>query len=145
MASQDDILNMDYDTDSDVLYASLGPPQASLSYEIAKDIWLDYVPPNRAVIGITVINFLRHYPIEDRMQILSAGSAVVKNLLQRYPSVPSDEELQTITAQTSYVQSITVAVQSTTSSKMTLYVGGVTLIQNPHIQSSPLAQGAPAI
>jgi uncharacterized protein YuzE len=145
MASQDDVLSMDYDTDSDVLYASLGPPQASLSYEIVKDIWLDYVPPNRAVIGITVINFLRHYPVEDRTQLLSAGTAVVKTLLERYPSVPLDEELQTINAQTSYVQSITIAVQGTTSSKTTLYVGGVALTQSPRIQSSPLSQGAPAL
>jgi uncharacterized protein YuzE len=95
MASQDDILNMDYDTESDVLYVSLGPPQASLSYEIAKDIWLDCLPPHRAVIGMTIINFLRHYPIEDRAEVFSAGRTVVKTLLQRYPSVPMDEAMQT--------------------------------------------------
>jgi uncharacterized protein YuzE len=90
MASDDDALDIDYDEPSDVLYASLGPPQAALSYEIVKDIWLDYVPPNRAVVGITVVNFLQHYPVEDRTQLLTVGKAVVQDLLQRYPSVPSD-------------------------------------------------------
>jgi uncharacterized protein YuzE len=141
MASQDEVLNLDYDTDNDVLYASLGPPQAALSYEIVKDVWLDYVPPNPSVVGITVMNFLRHYPLEDPTRVCSEGKVVVKNLLQRYPSVPSDEELHTMSAQTCYVQSVTIAVQATTHSKMTLYVGGVSPTQTP--QWHPLSQGAP--
>jgi hypothetical protein len=94
MASPDDALDLSYDERGDVLYASLGPTQAALSYEVMKDIWLDYVPPNRAVVGITVLNFLQHYPVAERTDLLTQARAVVQELLQTYPVVPSDERLE---------------------------------------------------
>jgi len=94
MASTDDPLDLSYDEHGDVLYASLGPPQAALSYEVAEDIWLDYIPPNRAVVAITVLNFLRHYPVADRTQLLTEARAVVQELLQTYPLVPSDDRME---------------------------------------------------
>jgi hypothetical protein len=39
-------------------------------------------------VGITVLDFLEHYPVEDRRQLLSVAKAVVKDLLQKYDSVP---------------------------------------------------------
>jgi hypothetical protein len=39
-------------------------------------------------VGITVLDFFEHYPVEDRRQLLSVAKAVVKDLLQKYDSVP---------------------------------------------------------
>jgi uncharacterized protein YuzE len=74
-------LALDYDAEMDVLYASLGPPQAAVSDEAETDILLRYVPPSRAVVGITIVNFRRHFPAQD-------PAAVVSQLLRKYPVVP---------------------------------------------------------
>jgi uncharacterized protein YuzE len=74
-------LILDYDHESDVLYASLGPPQPAISDEVDDDILLRYCPPSRDVVGITVINFRRHFPSEDAVD-------VIQRLLQKYPIVP---------------------------------------------------------
>jgi hypothetical protein len=39
-------------------------------------------------VGITVLDFLEHYPVEDRRQLLSVAKAVVKDLLEKSDSVP---------------------------------------------------------
>ena len=74
-------LVLQYDQEGDVLYASLGPPQPAISDEVDDDILLRYCPPCRNVVGITVINFRRHFPIED-------ATDVIQRLLQKYPVVP---------------------------------------------------------
>jgi len=91
MASPDDILELDYDAENDVLYASLGTPQAALSYEMMEDVLLRYIPPSPEVVGITIINFLRHYPLRDTALVLSAAKAVVEGLLEKSPSIPLDQ------------------------------------------------------
>ena len=88
MASPDDILELDYDAENDVLYASLRTPQAALSHELMEDVFLRYIPPSPEVVGITIINFLRHYPLQDTALVLSAARTVVEDLLEKYPSVP---------------------------------------------------------
>ena len=147
MASLDDTLELDYDERNDVLYASLGPPQAALSYEITEDVLLRYVPPNRAVVGITIIDFLAHHPVEDRAQLLAAAKTVVQDLLRRYPSVPSDErtqEPQIASAENRYVQVFTSAAYGTGPDRSTIYVGVAPLVQSPRIQSSQVPVGAQA-
>jgi hypothetical protein len=147
MASLDDTLELDYDERNDVLYASLGPPQAALSYEIMEDVLLRYVPPNPAVVGITIIDFLAHYRVEDRAQLLTAAKAVVQDLLQRYPSVPSDErtqELQIVSAENRYVQVFISAAHGTGPDRSTIYVGVAPLVQSPRIHSSQVPAGAQA-
>ncbi len=150
MASDDDALDLDYDERSDVLYASLGPPQAALSYEITEDIWLDYVPPSRAFVGITVIDFLAHYPIADRSQLLTAAKAVVKEILQTYPAVPSLEGEENsrpdgeITAPepkirmvpAPWLQIYTSAAVGTYMAPLTLSIGLVSLFETPRIHWS---------
>jgi hypothetical protein len=91
MATCEEHIDINYDEQNDVLYASVGVPQAALSYEMTKDIWLDYVPPNHTVVGITVLNFLQHYPIAERSQLWTTAKAVVEELLRTYPTVPSVE------------------------------------------------------
>ena len=139
MASQDNTLDLDYDERNDVLYASLGSPQPAIGYEIAKDIWLDYIPPNRAVVGITILNFSQHYAIQDRTQLLVSAKCVVENLLHRYPSVPSRggrQEVMMVGAENPYVQTFTSATYGATLERATMYVGSFPLIQSPHMQSS---------
>ena len=90
MASPDDVLEIDYDAENDVLYASLGTPQAALTYAMMEDVLLRYIPPSPDVVGITIINFRRHYPLEDMASILSTAQVVVKDLLEKYLHVPLD-------------------------------------------------------
>jgi uncharacterized protein YuzE len=74
-------LVLDYDHEGDVLYASLGPPKRATSDEVDDDILLRYCPPSRDVVGITIVNFRRHFPRE-------AAGDVVQRLLKQYPVVP---------------------------------------------------------
>lgn len=141
MAS-DDTLDLDYDEQNDVLYASLGSPQPAVSYEISKDIWLDYIPPNRAVVGITILSFSRHYAIQDMTQLLVVAKSVVENLLHRYPSVPSGagrQEVTTAVAENPYVQTFTSATYGAALERGTMYVGPSPLIKSPHIQLSQVS------
>jgi len=79
---------LDYDARGDVLYASLGDPQPALSYAIETDILLNYIPPNPQVVGITVVNFLKHFPCRDVTPVHSHAAAVVEELFRKYPLVP---------------------------------------------------------
>ena len=135
MASQHDPVIFDYDEQNDVLYASRGSPQAVLSYEISKDIWLDYVPPNRTVMGITILSFSQHFPVPEGMPLLIIASAAVQELLQRYSSVPSD-------VQHPYVQISTSTVCDARPDHDTRYVGVTPAIESFRIQSSPVHAGA---
>jgi uncharacterized protein YuzE len=74
-------LILDYDQEGDVLYASLGPPQPAISDEIDDDILLRYCPPSPQVVGITILNFRRHFPSDE-------AAEVIQRLLQKYPMVP---------------------------------------------------------
>jgi uncharacterized protein YuzE len=79
-------LILDYDQEGDVLYASLGPPQYAVTDEVDDDILLRYCPPSRDVVGITIVNFRRHFPHE-------APVDVIQRIFRRYPIVPwSDDE-----------------------------------------------------
>jgi uncharacterized protein YuzE len=79
-------LILDYDQEGDVLYASLGPPQYAVTDEVDDDILLRYCPPSRDVVGITIVNFRRHFPHE-------APVDVIHRIFRQYPVVPwSDDE-----------------------------------------------------
>jgi uncharacterized protein YuzE len=74
-------LVLDYDQESDVLYASLGAPQQAITDEVEDDILLRYCPPRPEVVGITIVNFRRHFPRQE-------PADVIQRLLQKYPVVP---------------------------------------------------------
>jgi hypothetical protein len=93
MASLDETLELDYDAANDVLYASLGAPQAALSYEMIEDILFRYIPPSPEVVGITIINFLEHYSMHDKAKLPMSAKPIVQDLLQKYSHVPLDEVL----------------------------------------------------
>jgi uncharacterized protein YuzE len=74
-------LVLDYDEDGDVLYASLGAPQHAITDEVEDDILLRYCPPKAEVVGITIVNFRRHFPDRE-------PAKVVEDLLRKYPLMP---------------------------------------------------------
>jgi uncharacterized protein YuzE len=74
-------LILDYDQEADVLYASFGSAQHAVTDEVDDDILLRYRPPSREVVGITIVNFRRHFPHE-------APGDVIQGVLRKYPLVP---------------------------------------------------------
>jgi hypothetical protein len=81
-------LTTDYDAQGDVLYVSLAAPQPALSLEVEPDVLLRYVPPSLEVVGITFLNFLRHFPGLDPEAALAHVTAVAEAVLRKYPKVP---------------------------------------------------------
>jgi uncharacterized protein YuzE len=74
-------LVLDYDQEGDVLYASLGAPQQAVTDEVEEDIGLRYCPPRPEVVGITIVNFRRHFPDQE-------PAKVIRGLFAKYPEVP---------------------------------------------------------
>jgi len=54
---KDDIMQIAYDHEADVLYLSIGEPRRALSREMGDDVLLRIDPETGAIIGLTVINF----------------------------------------------------------------------------------------
>ena len=51
-----------YDREADVLYLSVGKPQKAKTVEMGDDFILRLHPKTGEVIGITIIDFTRHFP-----------------------------------------------------------------------------------
>jgi uncharacterized protein YuzE len=88
MASTERPIEIAYDERADVLYASIGAPQQAVSYEVSEDLLLRYVPPGRELVGITIMNFSRHYPLDGSQSLLSHANSIIRGLLEEYPYVP---------------------------------------------------------
>jgi hypothetical protein len=80
--------DLDYDDEVDVLYASRGAPQPAASLEVLDDVLLRYVPPPPEVVGITIVNFLKHFPNLKAKPFQMHATAVLEELFRKYPSVP---------------------------------------------------------
>jgi hypothetical protein len=80
--------DLDYDDEVDVLYASRGAPQPASSLEVLDDVLLRYVPPRPEVVGITIVNFLKHFPNLKAKPFQVHAAAVLEELFRKYPSVP---------------------------------------------------------
>jgi hypothetical protein len=80
--------DLDYDDEVDVLYASRGAPQPAASLEVIDDVLLRYVPSHPAVVGITIVNFLKHFPNLKAKPFQMHATAVLEELFRKYPSVP---------------------------------------------------------
>jgi uncharacterized protein YuzE len=52
-------LNWEYDEEADVLYLSLGEPQAALGIDIGEGVVVRYAEASNEVVGLTIIG-LRH-------------------------------------------------------------------------------------
>ncbi len=51
-----------YDREADVLYLSVGKPQRAKTLEMGEDFILRLHPKTAQVVGITIIDFSRHFP-----------------------------------------------------------------------------------
>ena len=51
-----------YDREADVLYLSIGKPQRAKTVEMGDDFILRLHPKTGEVIGMTIIDFTRHFP-----------------------------------------------------------------------------------
>ena len=49
------VFNWDYDKEADVLYISIGEPQAALSIDIGEGVIVRYNEVHKEVVGITLI------------------------------------------------------------------------------------------
>ena len=142
MASKDNTLDLDYDEQNDVLYASLGSPQAALSYEISKDVWLDYIPPDRTVVGLTVLNFLKQYPVTSREALLEEARSIAQDLFQRYPSVPLDHERVIIRMSPApWLLNVSTTTAGTYAMPLTKVVGFASHFETLRIQGNRVVAG----
>jgi uncharacterized protein YuzE len=137
MASLDEIIELDYDATNDVLYASLGAPQAALSYELIEDVLFRYIPPSQEVIGITIMNFSEHYPVHDKATMPMAAKPIVQELLRKYPRVPLDEVFTINIAPNSWLLSSSSVAAGTHPDDATKYLSHPALYKSPDIQCSP--------
>jgi len=51
-----------YDREADVLYLSVGKPQRAKTIEMGEDFILRLHPKTGEVVGVTIIDFSRHFP-----------------------------------------------------------------------------------
>ena len=51
-----------YDREADVLYLSIGKTQKAKTVETGEDFVLRLHPKNGQVVGMTIINFSKHFP-----------------------------------------------------------------------------------
>lgn len=51
-----------YDREADVLYLSVGRPQRAKTIEVGEDFILRLHPKTAEVVGMTIIDFSRHFP-----------------------------------------------------------------------------------
>ena len=77
------VFTQDYDVQGDVVYASMPAPQPALNVEVEPDVLLRYVPPSLAVVGCTLINFLKHFPCPAHKTPVEHATAVVEELLRK--------------------------------------------------------------
>jgi len=80
--------DLDYDDEVDVLYASRGAPQPAASFEVIDDVLLRYVPPYTEVVGMTIVDFLKHFPNVEAKPFRAHATAVLEELFRKYPTVP---------------------------------------------------------
>ena len=83
-------LQLDYDAQGDVLYATFGPLEPAVSFQIHEhvDVFLRYVPPSRRVVGIFILDFLRNFPNRADVEFRSHVRQVVTEFWQKYPKIP---------------------------------------------------------
>jgi uncharacterized protein YuzE len=53
---KDDLMQLAYDHEADVLYLTIGTPRRAISREIGDDVLLRIDPETNVVIGLTVLN-----------------------------------------------------------------------------------------
>lgn len=53
---KNDLMQLAYDHEADVLYITIGSPRRAISREIGDDVLLRLDPDTQAIVGLTVLN-----------------------------------------------------------------------------------------
>jgi len=53
---QRDMMQLEYDQDTDVLYLSVGEPRRAISREVGDDVLLRLDPETGEIVGLTILN-----------------------------------------------------------------------------------------
>ena len=79
-----------YDREADVLYFSVGKPQKAKTIEIGEDFVLRLHPKSGRVVGLTIINFAKHFPQlrTSRANFPADGSFNAARLFEQALNVP---------------------------------------------------------
>jgi hypothetical protein len=102
-----------------------------------EDVLFRYIPPSPEVIGITIMNFLEHYPVHDKATMPMAAKPIVQELLQKYPCVPLDEVLTINIAPNSWLLSSGSNVAAGAHpGETTKYLSHPALYKSPDVQWS---------
>ena len=73
-----------YDREADVLYLSVGKPQRAKTVEMGEDFILRLHPKTGEVIGMTIVDFKRHFPqLKGALKLPVNGSFNPAQLLER--------------------------------------------------------------
>ena len=74
-----------YDREADVLYLSVGKPQRAKTIEIGEDFVLRLHSKSGQVVGVTIINFSKHFPQlrPGRSDLPTDGSFNAAQLLEQ--------------------------------------------------------------
>lgn len=74
-----------YDREADVLYLSVGKPQRAKTIEIGEDFVLRLHSKSGQVVGVTIINFSKHFPQlrPGRYDLPTNGSFNAAQLLEQ--------------------------------------------------------------
>jgi uncharacterized protein YuzE len=81
-------INFNYDKEADVLYLFLGKPQKAKTVEIENDFILRLDPKTGEMIGLTIIDFSKHFKILNlgKKALLKRGTikpdVILKQLVQ---------------------------------------------------------------
>ena len=72
-----------YDREADVMYLSIGQPQKAKTIELTDDFLLRLSPQTREVVGLTIIDFSRHFPYLEIPPKFENGFSDVKMVAKK--------------------------------------------------------------
>jgi uncharacterized protein YuzE len=67
------VIQMSYNKEMDILYLSVGDPRPAITEELGDDILLRLDIETGEVVGLTVLNFSRHFDSSENLQIPPIG------------------------------------------------------------------------
>ena len=72
-----------YDREADVLYLSVGKPQRAKTVEMGEDFVLRLNPKTGEVVGMTIVDFIRHFPqLKSGLKLAVNGSFSPAQILE---------------------------------------------------------------
>jgi uncharacterized protein YuzE len=79
-----------YDREADVLYLSVGKPQRAKTIEMGEDFVLRLHPKTGEVVGMTIIDFTKHFPrLKAPLKLPVNGSFDPARLLEQVLMPPA--------------------------------------------------------